>query len=242
MRGAHRPTAPVTHVETTDPNRLHRRGLERFLFGERRQDAGQPGRQHGLAGARRAEHQQAVPTRRRDFERATGSGLPAHIGKVGRIGAVAPCRGGRRHRQGRRAGQMTTDGKQVLGTVGREVWRERGFRRVGVRKNEPRAGALRLQRHGKHAAHRTQLTAKTKLADELVAAQAIDRQLARCRQDGKRDAEVEAPALLGQVGGGKVDGDAPGRKLEAAIDERAAHPIARLAHSRFGQADDGQCR
>ena len=50
---------------------------------ERRQDRGQPLRQHRLARAGRPDHQQIVPAGRRDFERALGRLLALDVAQVG---------------------------------------------------------------------------------------------------------------------------------------------------------------
>ena len=49
-----------------------------------RQDARQPPRQHGLAGAGRADHQQVVPAGGGDLERAPRDTLPAQIAQIER--------------------------------------------------------------------------------------------------------------------------------------------------------------
>ena len=45
-------------------------------------------------------------------------------------------------------------------------------------------------------------------------------------------------ALLGHVGGGEIDGDAPRRQREAGGDERGAHPLARFGDRLVAEADD----
>ena len=60
-----------------DPGHLERRG-----FVERRQEPGQPPREHGLAGAGRATEQEVVPSGGRDLERATRPLLAADVGEI----------------------------------------------------------------------------------------------------------------------------------------------------------------
>ncbi len=50
---------------------------------ERRQQGGQPPRGQGLAGARRADDEQAVPARRRDLQRVAQARLAAQVGEIG---------------------------------------------------------------------------------------------------------------------------------------------------------------
>ena len=69
-------------------------GLDGFVEGERRQDAGEPFRQHGLAGAGRADHQYVMGAGGRDFQRALGHGLAANVAEIGqrlRVGAIGRC-------------------------------------------------------------------------------------------------------------------------------------------------------
>jgi hypothetical protein len=61
---------------------------QRLGLAHRRQQAGQALRQHRLAGAGRADHQEAVRPRGSNFERALGAGLATHGAKV----AVGPLR------------------------------------------------------------------------------------------------------------------------------------------------------
>ena len=48
------------------------------------------------------------------------------------------------------------------------------------------------------------------------------------RHQAERDRQVVVAALLGQVGGREIDGDAAGRQREARGDQRRAHPLARF--------------
>ena len=47
-------------------------------------------------------------------------------------------------------------------------------------------------------------------------------------------------ALLDDVGGRKVDGDAPRRQRQTERGERGAHPLARFSDRFVRQADDGK--
>ena len=58
--------------------------FEHFGRRERRQDRGQPRRQHRFAGAGRADHQQIVAAGRGDFERALGAFLALDVGEIER--------------------------------------------------------------------------------------------------------------------------------------------------------------
>jgi len=57
-------------------------------------------------------------------------------------------------------------------------------------------------------------------------------------QDAKRDRQVEAARVLGQVGRRQVDRDAlVAREFEAGILDRRAHPLARFLDLGVGQPD-----
>jgi hypothetical protein len=60
----------------------HGRAFQRLVDGHGRQQAGEALRQHRLARAGLAHHQQAVPAGRRDLQRALGAGLALHVGQV----------------------------------------------------------------------------------------------------------------------------------------------------------------
>ena len=72
--------------------RAHRRHLERGVHVEVGQEPRHPARQHRLARARRADHQQVVAPGRRDLHRPAGRELPDDVGEVVRRGAAAGTR------------------------------------------------------------------------------------------------------------------------------------------------------
>ena len=59
-------------------------------------------------------------------------------------------------------------------------------------------------------------------------------------EDADGDGEIEARALLLDVGGREVDGDAGGRKVEAGVLDGGADAVAGLADGGVGQADGGE--
>ena len=63
------------------------RDLQRLLRREGRQDGRNPPREHRLARAGRADHQEVVPARHGHLDRALRVVLPLHVGKV--VAAVA---------------------------------------------------------------------------------------------------------------------------------------------------------
>jgi hypothetical protein len=59
--------------------------LQCLIGTQLRQQADQPLREHGLAGAGRADQQQVVATGRRDLQRGAGAALPHHVGQLQRL-------------------------------------------------------------------------------------------------------------------------------------------------------------
>jgi hypothetical protein len=62
-------------------------------------------------------------------------------------------------------------------------------------------------------------------------------------QDAQRDGEVEAPGILGQVGGREIDGDPlVVGKLEASVLDGRAHALASFLDLCFSQSDEREAR
>ena len=89
MRVAERAAAAEAAVGEQAGDRVDHADLERLGRRERRQQAGQALRQHRLAGAGRADHQQIVAAGGRDLERALGRLLALDVAQVG-IGRRRP--------------------------------------------------------------------------------------------------------------------------------------------------------
>ena len=217
--------------------RMDHRGFQRLGRRERRQNAGQAGRQHRLARPRRADHQKVVPPGRRDFQRALGPFLPLYVAQV-----AGP--GGRRHlprpggRDGRAFGEMGDHLIQRRGAdhLGRAD--PGGLWPTGARAEEPPPVFRRRHRGGQRADHRHQPPVQR----QLPQCHGVLHLLARDDVDGgeerKRDGQVEMRPFLGQVGGREVDGDPLRGQRYGERRQRGAHPVARLADGLVGQAHD----
>ena len=72
--------------------------------------------------------------------------------------------------------------------------------------------------------------------------QRLPARAARGAQQRRGDRQVHPRPRLAQAGRREVDDDPPQRELEAAVDQRRPHPLARLAHRGVGQADDREGR
>lgn len=95
--------------------------------------------------------------------------------------------------------------------------------------------------HRQHAFDRAHPARQGQLTDQFEPVQFVSRQLGAGGQDADRDGEVEARALFGDVGRRQVDRDAARREFEAAVDQGAAHAIARLLNRLLWQANDVEC-
>ena len=218
----------------------HRRRLQRLGLVHRRQQAGQARGQQGLAAARRAAEQQVVLAGGGDLQRAPGLELAAHVAHVRdrpRLG-----RRGRGGGQGLAAAEQGADFQQGAGADDLGAGGQGGLAGVVRRHHQPAARGGGRHRRRQCGIDAAQLPRQAEFADEFGVAQGIGRDLAACGEDAQRDRQVEAAAVLGQVGRGQVDGDAPLRELELRAVDRRAHPVLGFADRGLGQADDGHAR
>ncbi len=81
-----RPKGPLPHQGLPPPkhpgNAVNPGGLDGLLKGQGRQDGRNPPREHGLARARRPDHQEVVPPRSGDFQRPLDVLLAFNIGEI----------------------------------------------------------------------------------------------------------------------------------------------------------------
>ena len=90
--------------------------------------------------------------------------------------------------------------------------------------------------------HSSQCSRECQFAHQLTVLQRFGGKLTGGGKDADGDRQVVAAAFLGQVGRRQIDGDPPHRHLEAAVEQRTAHAVARLPDRRFRQADNGHAR
>jgi hypothetical protein len=186
-------------------------------------------------------HQDAVVASGRDLQRAFGLSLALHVGHI-RITRRFTDRRGRPGLQQLGAGQMCADLQQTAGGVHLRIAYQRRFGRVGFREHERATAAMCAERHRERAANRAQFAGQRELAGKLILRQCIQWQLAGRTQDAERDRQVEAAALLGQVGGSEIHGDALCGKFESRCLQRSAHAVLRFLDLGLRQADDREAR
>ena len=197
MRRTERPAPPARGIGGLAGNRQHRAGFQRLGFGERRQDAGQALRQHGLAGARRTHQQQVVAAHGGDLQRAPRLQLAAHVAQVGAVMDAAI--GGRARRRGQilRAAQPAADLGQGVGHAHVHFRHQRGLGGVRARHHHAAPARPRAQQRRQHAGNAAQRAAERQLAEEFAVVQLLARHLATGGEDAQRDRQVEAATVLG---------------------------------------------
>ena len=206
MRRAERTLAPAPRREPAG-DRRHGRDFERLVLGQRRQQRGQPLREHRLAGAGRPDQQQRVRAGRGDLERALRVRLAAHVGQVGDAsGAAAAAPRPPRQRRARRSGARTPR----AAIARRRPWRPAPAR---LRPPTPPAARTRGRRAARTAPSRARRAPRAARRSAPArrrirsASRSLRGNLPGRRQDAERDRQVVAAGLLRQVGGRQVDGD-----------------------------------
>ena len=241
VRRPERPLAPALGFQRLAAHRADGRGFQRLGLVEHGQDAGQARGQQRLAGAGRPDHQQVVPAGRGNLQRPPGAGLAAdvlHVGHVGDAAGLDQCR----HVQLGAPGQRRAHACKIIGQPAIGIADQPGLGRVGARQHQAAPGIARVQDSRQAARHTLHLAGQRQFAQELVLIEHPGLELIRGDQNTQRDRQIEAAAVLRQIGRRQRHCDAPRRRRETGIGDRGAHPVARFAHRRIGQADDIEAR
>src|SRR6185437_12735983 len=221
-------------------------GLERLFEAQRREDRGQALGEHRLAGTWRADHEDVVPARRCDLERALGNVLSAYVAKVGEV-IERPFKEGARFYAQRlgfdravRCGvEQFADFEQTTDRIDAHAVDDGGLACVGRGDDEVAdASVFGGDGDGQHALHGADAAVQAKLADQDEVAEVADGERVVGAEDAGGDGEIEAGALFLEVGGCEVDGDARGRNVEAAVLDGGADAVAAFADGSVGQTDD----
>ncbi len=213
-----------------------------------RHHAGEPARQHGLAGARRAAHEDVVASGHGDLEGALGEILADDVGEVGSARAHAleqPPQIGRRRRGAATSRKLRHGLRQRGRRVDLQPCHQAGLGGVLRRQEQPaHAAPPQALRERQGAGHRAQCAVEAELADgrQRPAAVAAVRGLPGGDEEREGDRQVEGRPLLAQVGGSQVHGHASGGELEGRVDDRRPHALAALLHGGVGQPHDAEGR
>ena len=209
---------------------------------ERRQNRWQPPRQHRLAGAGRPDHQQIVPARGGDFERALGGLLAFDVLEVRHL-CIPRIRGGLRPPETLQSLEVVDELEQVLrGEDAHVGGGPRGFGAAARRADQPFAERVGADRGGQRARDGGDRAVERQFAQHAETLDGVAGDGARRRHQPERDRKIVMAAFLGEVGGSEIDGDALRRQRQADGVQRAAHPLAAFRHGLVGEADNGEVR
>ena len=209
MRGAERTSPDQAARAVQAGDRVQPGHLDRLVTRERRQQAGQPARQHRLARARRAVEEEVVPAGGRHLQRGDEAVVAAHVREV-RLDALEGfrCFLLRRRRRGAVAAQDLDRLLQIVDAQHLDRPDEGRFACPRARYEQPgKAMARGALGDGERSAHRPDLAHQRQLADHGAARDRVVGQLPARRQDRNGQGEVEARADLAQVGRCEVDRD-----------------------------------
>src|SRR5207237_6917666 len=188
--------------------------------------------------------QDVVPTRGGDFERAFGVRLPFHFGKID----VVPRTLGEQLRhihggpsQGPSPLEEFRDFRECPGAEHLKPSDDAGFGQILARENERLdTGRSGGERDRQRTSHRPNRALQAELSENRDLLQPTACYLFGGRQDTERDWQIEGRALLADVGGREIDGDAFERKGETGIGKRRIDAIASFLYSTLWQADRSQ--
>ncbi len=242
MRTAER-TVAVELLLVVGQERTQCPNFYQFVFGQRRQDAGQPLGEHRLACSRQ-DHQEAVSACGGDFQSKAGRVLTFHITQI-RLSAMF-----RRHlrygtfglRQRFDTVQMSGDFAQRARAVNGNAAHHGGLSCVFFRQNKCTFCLHTLPRHRQRAAHGAQQPRQCQFPRKLVFRQLFGCNLPRCGKDADCNRQIETPRLFGQVGRGEVDGDFFGGEFKTALNNGGTDAVAAFLYFRIGQSDDVEMR
>ena len=214
------------------------RHFQQFGRQQRRQDRGQPRRQHRLAGAGRADHQQVMSAGGGDFERALGALLALDVGEVERCAVdLADLR--LRAVEHLRALEMIGELNERLRRDDLDLRRGPGrFRPAHGRADQALPARIGADGGRQHAGDRGDAAVEAEFAEHGEARDGVLRDGADGRHQPERDRQIVMAAFLGQVGGREIDGDAARRQRQPGSDQRRAHAFLGFGDGFVGQADN----
>ncbi|MNE41229.1 hypothetical protein D3C80_1352890 [compost metagenome] len=180
--------------------------------------------------------------RRGHQQGALGGGLALDVGEVGVGRALFQQAQGLVGRERGVAGEVRGQLQQVIGGQYLEAAGQAGFLGVlpGYHQGAPERAGGQCRRQ--YALDRPQGAGEGQLTQALHVFQGAGWQLAAGGEHAEGDGQVEAAAVLGEVGRRQIEGDAAGRKVEAAVLDRAAYAVLAFLHGGFRQAHQGQGR
>ena len=196
-------------------------------------------RQHRLAGAGRAHHQQVVTARGGDLDGPFRGLLALDIAHVG-VGLARCHHLGLRRRQHLGSLEVVDDGEKVGRGQDLDLAGPGGLGSLRRRADEAAPARARVHGRRQHPGHGRKRAVERELAQRRVFAQLVRRQDPHGGQQPEADGKVEVASLLEQIGGRQVDGDPFRRQSQRQRAKRRAHAFAAFGHRLVGKADDGE--
>ncbi len=186
--------------------------------------------------------QEVVTSGRRDLEHPPGALLAADLGEVGsrrRAVRMLPALGSR----GLGVTAEVVDGLPQV-AHGHRLDPGKGDLGAGFGGADEALGAVppRPFRRDERARNGAEPPVESELSDRGVAGEASVRDLRRGFQHREGDRQVEARALLAEVGRRQVDGDPVARELQLGRGDPAADSLLRLLAGPVGEPDDRKRR
>jgi len=217
------------------------RHLERFLPGQRREDAGQATREHRLTRAGRACEEEVVATRRGNLEGTPGALLAANVTEI----RMRPLqeRWTLDDRFWREATPKILSRFDEMAHGHGYDARKGGLGRRLHRADEPiQPGPAGGFRGDEYTRNGTDPPVESQLSHRGVLGETLRRDLARSGEHRKRDRQVEAGPLLAETGGSEVDCDPPQRPLELSAPDPAPDALLGFLAGFVRQSDDHERR
>jgi hypothetical protein len=219
-------------------------GLQRLIQAHGRQNGRESPRQHGLSRSGRADQENVVTAGGGNLERALGGGLAPHIRKVGLVRRGAGYQGGDVGACGLNcllAGEMGAGLQQCASAADLEPFYHRCLGDVGLREEYAAIACCpRRKRHGKRAAHGTEVAFQADFADDHLVAQSFIGELAAGRENAERDGKIEGGAVFPDIGRREIHRDATKGEGKTGIGQRGAHSLSAFLHRTLRQADGGE--
>jgi hypothetical protein len=186
-----------------------------------------------------------VTARSRDLERAPRTLLAAKVAQVRRLEDAVRLTSLRRRVRGGRIAE-SPQVRNRFGEVRHGHRFDPGERHFGARlgrADDPiDSGPACALGGDERPRNGTEPPIERQLSDRGMAGESSGGQLARRRQDGQSDRDVESGALLAQPGGSQVDGQSAARPLELGRGDAASNTMLRLLARAIGQPDDRERR
>src|SRR5690606_25208774 len=113
-------------------------------------------------------------------------------------------------RQWRVAVEVGGDLQQVVGGQYLQAGSQAGFFGIGPGYQQGATGGAGGQGRRQHALYRAQRAGQRQFAQTLQLGQGWRGNLAAGSENAQSDGQIETAAILGQIGGGEVESDAPG--------------------------------